>query len=114
MTVPGSAADVFCAFHLVPLDWSDNPFLRSIPTTVGVPSLTLETIHVVNRQLLITEIFYTENMNLDGLTIRHDVPTSGSASTGETTPGEMLKNQDCNICNLNEFERFDLLLKNLN
>lgn len=82
MTKTGSPADSFCTANLVKLDAQDNPFLTYDGISCAVPTSPS------------VEVFYTENIDLQGAEF------TNLASTGTSSPNGFPKDPRCSICNL--------------
>ena len=98
MTRTGSAADLFCRRHLIPLDSANNPFFF----------FQNGHLHTTDARNIDVEVFYTEDLNINhleatGTAIMTTVPILGQ---GHSTPGGKPKYQFCTICNKNAHDLF--------
>lgn len=88
LTVPGSAADVFCAQFLLDLRVHSNPFLFMDKSGQ---------LHVTTKDHLLVEVFYTEDLDIKNYRRKSNIPLVGK---GSSTPGGLSKSRCCTVCNL--------------
>ena len=91
-----SEADAFCSKHLCQLDIHNNPFLVFQGDSYTGISRTLMAILNSSYNL---ELFYTENLNLSQLA-ENGSRFSQVPSSGSSTPGGLLRNKICPICDI--------------
>lgn len=107
LTYTGTAVDVFCSQNLRLLRVDDNPFFMCT-WMPGVPGLTAGSYQYKMAKKLHVEVFYTEPVNVAlELNLTSDcrfyrVETQGR---GSSTLLGLIKNTNCNICNLYQTKR---------
>lgn len=87
VTRKDSEADRFCLRRLLPLSFDENPFLFYDSS---------KTLKVSASRRLIVECMFTEDIDVRGYELIHEVKTRGK---GKSTKGGRPKNSSCTICN---------------